>query len=174
MTQAWRTKVAIRQGDLTDAKVDAIVNAANNDLLLGGGVAGAIRIKGGPSIQEECSRLGPIRIGEAAMTSGGKLAARFVIHAASMALGGYTVETGLREATRNSLACAEEKRLESIAFPAIGTGIAGFPMDRCAEVMLEEIRTHLTGETTLQRVEIVLFDAPSFEVFEHTFAEMND
>jgi len=174
MTQSWRTKVAIRQGDLTDAKVDAIVNAANNDLLLGGGVAGAIRIKGGPSIQEECSRLGPIRIGEAAMTSGGKLAARFVSHAASMALGGYTVEPGLREATRNSLARAGEKRLESIAFPAIGTGIAGFPIDRCAEVMLEEIRTHLTGETTLQRVEIVLFDAPSFGVFEHTFAEMND
>ncbi len=174
MTQAWRTKVAIRQGDLTDAKVDAIVNAANNDLLLGGGVAGAIRIKGGPSIQEECSRLGPIRIGEAAMTSGGKLAARlsFTLRAWRSAVIRWRRDCARRRAIR--LARAEEKRLESIAFPAIGTGIAGFPMDRCAEVMLEEIRTHLTGETTLQRVEIVLFDAPSFEVFEHTFAEMND
>ena len=151
MAQAWRTKITIRQGDLTDAKVDAIVNAANNDLLLGGGVAGAIRTKGGPSIQEECNRLGPIRIGEAAITGGGKLAARYVIHAASMALGGYTSETGLREATRNSLERANEQRLESIAFPAIGTGIAGFPIDRCAEVMLEEFQTHLTGETSLQR-----------------------
>jgi len=173
MAQSWGTKVTIRQGDLTDAKVDAIVNAANNDLLLGGGVAGAIRIKGGPSIQEECHHLGPIRIGEAAITGGGKLAARYVIHAASMALGGHTVETGLREATRNSLARAKEKRLESIAFPAIGTGIAGFPMDRCAEVMLEEIRTHLAGETSLRRVEIVLFDAAALAIFGDTFAKMN-
>jgi O-acetyl-ADP-ribose deacetylase len=172
MAQSWRTKVTIRRGDLTDANVDAIVNAANNDLLLGGGVAGAIRVKGGPSIQEECNRLGPIRIGEAAITGGGKLPAHYVIHAASMALGGYTVETGLREATCNSLVRAKEKRLESIAFPAIGTGIASFAMDRCAEVMLEEIRTHLTGETTLQRVEIVLFDAASLGIFEDTFAKM--
>lgn len=174
MAQSWRTKVTIRQGDLTAAKVDAIVNAANNDLLLGGGVAGAIRLKGGPSIQEECNRLGPIRIGEAAITGGGKLAARYVIHAASMALGGYTGETGLRETTRNTLARGNEKRLQSIAFPAIGTGIAGFPMDRCAEVMLEEIRTHLIGGTTLQRVEIVLFDASALAIFERMFSTMKD
>jgi O-acetyl-ADP-ribose deacetylase (regulator of RNase III) len=173
MAQSWRAKVTIRQGDLTDAKVDAIVNAANNDLLLGGGVAGAIRIKGGPSIQEECRRLGPIRIGEAAITSGGRLAARYVIHAASMALGGYTEETGLREATRNSLARAKEKQLESIAFPAIGTGIAGFPMDRCAEVMLEEIRAHLSRETALRRVEIVLLDASALAIFGRVFAKMD-
>ncbi len=173
MAQLWRAKVTIRQGDLTDAKVDAIVNAANNDLLLGGGLAGAIRIKGGPSIQEECRRLGPIRIGEAAITGGGRLAARYVIHAASMALGGYTEETGLREATRNSLARAKEKRLESIAFPAIGTGIAGFPMDRCAEVMLEEIRSHLSRETTLRRVEIVLFDASALAIFGRVFSKMD-
>src|SRR5271168_1285277 len=108
--QSWRTKVTIRQGDLTAAKVDAIVNAANNDLILGGGVAGAIRTKGGPSIQEECRRLGPIRIGEAAITGGGNLPARHVIHAASMALGGRTAEAGLREATRNSLLRAYENR----------------------------------------------------------------
>src|ERR1700720_183366 len=170
MAQSWGTKVTIRQGDLTDAKVDAIVNAANNDLLLGGGVAGAIRIKGGPSIQEECHRLGPIRIGEAAITGGGKLAARHVIHAASMRLGGSTSEQGLRDSTRNSLLRAKEKGLESISFPAIGTGIAGFPMDRCAEVMLEEIRDHLNGTTSIKQVEMVLFDKRSLEVFEKTFA----
>src|ERR1700686_5087532 len=126
--QSWRSKVAIRQGDLTAAKVDAIVNAANNDLILGGGVAGAIRARGGSSIQEECGRLGPIRIGEAAITGGGNLPARHVIHAASMALGGLTAEPGLRESTRNSLLRARENRLESIAVPAIGTGIAGFPI----------------------------------------------
>src|ERR1700738_3777497 len=108
MNKDWRAKIALRQGDLTDADVDAIVNAANNDLMLGGGVAGAIRIKGGPSIQEECNRVGPIRIGEAAITGGGKLAARHVIHAASMRLGGSTSEQGLRDSTRNSLLRAKE------------------------------------------------------------------
>ena len=164
----------MRQGDLTAAKVDAIVNAANNDLILGGGVAGAIRARGGPSIQEGCRRIGPIRIGEAAITGGGNLPARHVIHAASMELGGLTDEPGLRESTRNSLLRAHENRLESIAFPAIGTGIAGFPMERCAEVMLEEIRAHLNSETTLKRVEIVLFDQPALRVFERTMAKMRD
>jgi O-acetyl-ADP-ribose deacetylase (regulator of RNase III) len=172
MAQTWREKLTIRQGDLTAARVDAIVNAANNDLLLGGGVAGAIRSKGGPSIQDECQRLGPIRIGEAAITGSGKLTARYVIHAASMALGGLTKEPGLRESTKNSLARANENELESIAFPAIGTGIAGFPMKRCAEVMLEEIRSHLNRATTLKRVEIVLFDAAALATFEETFAKM--
>jgi O-acetyl-ADP-ribose deacetylase (regulator of RNase III) len=172
--QSWRAHVTIRQGDLTAAKVDAIVNAANNDLILGGGVAGAIRSKGGPSIQEECGRIGPIRIGEAAITGGGNLPARHVIHAASMELGGLTGEPGLRESTRNSLLRAKEHRLESIAFPAIGTGIAGFPMERCAVVMLEEIRAHLNSETTLARIEIVLFDRSALAVFERAFAKMGE
>jgi O-acetyl-ADP-ribose deacetylase (regulator of RNase III) len=172
--QSWRARVAIRQGDLTAATVDAIVNAANNDLILGGGVAGAIRAKGGPSIQEECDRIGSIPIGEAALTGGGNLMARHVIHAASMKLGGLTTEASLRESTRNALLRAKEHRLESIAFPAIGTGIAGFPMQRCAVVMLDEIRTHLNSETTLTRVEIVLFDSHALTVFERVFATMDD
>jgi O-acetyl-ADP-ribose deacetylase (regulator of RNase III) len=173
MAQSWFGKVTIRRGDLTTANVDAIVNAANNDLLLGGGVAGAIRTRGGPSIQEECRRLGSIRVGEAVITGGGALPARYVIHAASMALGGLTTEQGLRESTRNSLACAAENRLVSIAFPAIGTGIAGFPMQRCAEVMLDEIRLHLAGETTLTSVEVVLFDEAARAVFDETLAKMD-
>jgi O-acetyl-ADP-ribose deacetylase (regulator of RNase III) len=173
MTLSWRDKLTIRQGDLTTANVDAIVNAANNDLLLGGGVAGAIRTRGGPSIQEECNRHGPIGIGEAAITGAGKLPARYVIHAASMELGGLTAESGLRESTRNALALANENRLESIAFPAIGTGIAGFPMKRCAAVMLEEIRSHLNRESSLIHVEIVLFDAPALAVFEEALAKMD-
>ena len=140
MAAEWRSRVTLRQGDLTEAKVDAIVNAANNDLLLGGGVAGAIRVKGGPAIQEECNRIGNVPLGAAAITGGGKLTARYVIHAASMRLGERTTEESLRESTRNSLLRAKEHGLESIAFPAIGTGIAGFPMDRCADIMLTEIR----------------------------------
>src|ERR1700730_9705715 len=174
MAGEWRSRVTLRQGDLTEAKVDAIVNAANNDLLLGGGVAGAIRVKGGPAIQEECNRIGNVPLGAAAITGGGKLTARYVIHAASMRLGERATEESLRESTRNSLLRAKEHGLESIAFPAIGTGIAGFPMDRCAEVMLEEIRDHLNGTTSIKRVEMVLFEKRSLEVFEKTFERMKD
>ena len=166
MNHDWRAKIRISQGDLTEVDADAIVNAANNELILGGGVAGAIRVKGGPAIQEECSRIGPIALGEAAITSAGRLKARYVIHAASMRLGESTLEENLRAATRNSLRRADESSLKSIAFPAIGTGIAGFPIARCAQVMLEEVRAHLEGSTTLERVDFVLFDQRSLEVFE--------
>ncbi len=170
----WRAKIELRRGDLTDANVDAIVNAANNDLMLGGGVAGAIRVKGGPEIQKECDRIGPIALGEAAITGAGRLRARHVIHAASMRLGEPTSEANLRSATRNSLMRADENSLKTIAFPAIGTGIAGFPVKRCAEVMLGEVRAHLNGVTTLERVEFVLFDRRALEVFERVVAAMGD
>ena len=172
MSEDWRAKIGLRQGDLIEAEVDAIVNAANNDLMLGGGVAGAIRVKGGPAIQKECDKMGPIALGEAAITGAGRLRARHVIHAASMRLGESTSEANLRAATRNSLRRANENSLKTIAFPAIGTGIAGFPIERCAEVMLEEVRAHLEGPTTLERVEFVLFDRRSLEVFERALAKM--
>ena len=174
MKTGWRSMITIRQGDITDSDVDAIVNAANNDLVLGAGVAGAIRRKGGPSIQDECDRIGRVELGEAAITGGGNLKARHVIHAASMQLGGATSEENLRASTRNSLARAKEHGLKSIAFPAIGTGIAGFPIDRCAGVMLAEVRDHLSGPTSLSRVEFVLFDAAARQAFEHALAAIND
>jgi O-acetyl-ADP-ribose deacetylase (regulator of RNase III) len=174
MTIGWNDKVSIRQGDLTEASTDAIVNAANNDLQLGGGVAGAVRRKGGPAIQQECDGIGPVPLGEAAITSAGKLRARYVIHAASMRLGGRTTEDNLRASTRNALLRAKEKGLRSIAFPAVGTGIAGFPMDRCAEIMLEEVHTHLAGATSLERVEFVLFDAPALETFRRKLTAMSE
>ena len=166
MNHDWREKIRLSQGDLTEVDADAIVNAANNELILGGGVAGAIRVKGGPAIQEECKRIGAIALGEAAITGAGRLRSRHVIHAASMRLGESTSETNLRAATRNALQRADENSLKSIAFPAIGTGIAGFPIERCAQVMLEEVRAHLEGPTTLERVEFVLFDRRALEVFE--------
>lgn len=174
MNKDWRANVGLSQGDLTDADVDAIVNAANNDLMLGGGVAGAIRIRGGPAIQAECDNIGPIALGEAAITGAGLLRARHVIHAASMRLGESTSEANLRAATRNSLKRANENSLKTIAFPAIGAGIAGFPIERCAQVMLEEVRAHLGGNTTLEHVEFVLFDRRALEVFGRVLAEMKD
>jgi O-acetyl-ADP-ribose deacetylase (regulator of RNase III) len=174
MNSTWRARVTLRQGDLTEAQVDAIVNAANDDLILGGGVAGAIRDEGGPAIQEECSRIGPVPLGEAAITGGGRLAARYVIHAASMQLGGRTTEQNLRNATRNALRRAVEKQVRSIAFPAIGTGIAGFPLERCAEVMLAEVRDHLREATPLERIEFVLYNRTALAVFEGVFTRMTD
>ena len=170
----WRDKVMISQGDITDCALDAIVNAANNNLILGAGVAGAIRSKGGPAIQKECDAIGPIALGEAAITTGGALKAKFVIHAASMHLGGRTTEENLRASTRNSLKRAAERKLETIGFPAIGTGIAGFPMDRCAHVMLDEVRKHLEGETSVRQVEFVLFDRAAFETFKRAIDAMKD
>ena len=170
----WKTRISLQQGDITDAEVDAVVNAANTQLQLGAGVAGAIRRKGGPTIQQECDAIGPVPLGEAALTRGGQLKASYVIHAASMHLGGLTSEKSLRDATLNSLKRATEKQLTSIAFPAIGTGIAGFPLDRCAAIMLEEVHKHLSGPTSLQQVSFVLFDAPALRSFQQVLAAMSD
>jgi len=165
-------KIVLMQGDLTEMNVDAIVNAANNDLQLGGGVAGAIRRKGGEAIQRECDAIGSIPIGGAAITSGGKLRARFVIHAASMQLGGETTARALRTSTAHSLRIAAEWKLRSIAFPAVGTGIAGFPLSECAQIMLREVAGNLKGPTSLEKVHFVLFDARALAAFEKAWAEM--
>ncbi len=165
-------KIEILQGDLTGMDVDAIVNAANNDLQLGGGVAGAIRRKGGESIQRECDEIGSIPVGGAAITSGGRLKARHVIHAASMQLGGRTMARALRTSTAHSLRIAAENGLKTIAFPAVGTGIAGFPMQECAEIMLAEVVEHLKGPTSLERIYFVLFDLAARDVFERVWREM--
>src|SRR4029077_20179746 len=159
-------RIEILQGDLTDINNDAIVNAANNDLQLGGGVAGAIRSKGGPKIQAECDEIGTIPVGGAAITTGGELKARYVIHAASMELGGRTDALSRRSATAHSLRIAAQKGLKTIAFPAVGTGIAGFPMNECAEIMLAEAVAHLSHETTLDKIYFVLFDVPALKAFE--------
>jgi O-acetyl-ADP-ribose deacetylase len=159
-------RIVLRECDITREEVDAIVNAANSALQLGTGVAGAIRERGGPSIQEECDRIGPIAVGEAAVTGAGALPARFVIHAASMPPGGRANEKSVRAAMRASLACAREQGCRSIAVPALGAGVAGFPLQRCAEILLEEARRHLEGETTLEEIRFVLFGEPAYRVFE--------
>ena len=165
-------EIVILQGDLTEMDVDAIVNAANNDLQLGGGVAGAIRRKGGDEIQRECDAIGSIPLGGAAITSGGRLKARHVIHAASMELGGRTTAADLRSSTAHSLRIASEHNLETIAFPAVGTGIARFPMRDCAQIMLSEAMKHLDGETSLKKIFFVLFDSASLKIFEETWKQL--
>jgi O-acetyl-ADP-ribose deacetylase len=165
----WRTgqvRVSIIQGDLTLQDADAIVNAANNDLALGGGVAGAIARRGGPAIQEECHRIGSIAVGDAAITGGGQLKARHVIHAASMRLGGRTTVDALRNSTRRSLELARERGLHSIAFPAVGTGIAHFPLDQCARIMIDEVVSHAARPDALNDVRFVLYGADALGAFQ--------
>ena len=166
-------RILIQQGDITDMDVDAIVNAANNDLMLGAGVAGAILRKGGESIQKECNEIGSIPIGYAAITGAGKLKARYVIHAASMGLGdARTTAKSLRTSTAHSLRLAAERKLKSIAFPAVGTGVSGFPMDECAQIMLAEAAQHLKGETSLEVIYFVLFDARARDIFQHAWDKL--
>jgi O-acetyl-ADP-ribose deacetylase len=169
MTKSITDRILILQGDLTEMDTDAIVNAANNDLILGGGVAGAIRRKGGDGIQNECNVIGSIPVGYAAITSGGNLKARHVIHAASMALGGTTTTEALRRSTGHSLRIAAERDLKSIAFPAVGTGIAGFALNECAEIMLREAARHLRGDTSVERIYFVLFDEAACTIFEQAW-----
>jgi O-acetyl-ADP-ribose deacetylase len=164
--QAGGLTVEVMQGDLTQQEVDAIVNAANNDLELGAGVAGAIARAGGPTIQAECRAIGPIAVGDAAITGGGNLKARFVIHAASMGLGGRRTTTeSLRSSTRRSLEIAKAQGLRSVAFPAVGTGVANFPMDECARIMLEEVAAHGRATTSVTQVRFVLFGSEAEAVF---------
>lgn len=159
-------RIVLVEGDLTEQAVDAIVNAANSQLVLGAGVAGAIREKGGPSIQAECDAHGPVSVGEAAVTGAGDLPARWVIHAAGMPPGGEASEESVRSSLRRSLALAEEKGCRTVAVPAIGAGIGGLSMQRCAEVSLAEARAHLEAGGGLEEIRFVLFGEPAYRVFE--------
>ncbi len=159
-------RIRLLEGDICREEVDAIVNAANTELKLGTGVAGAIREQAGPAVQEECDGLAPVAVGEAVLTGAGRLPARHVLHAASMELGGPTTEEALRASTRRCLELACEHELRSIAFPALGTGVGGLSLRRCAEIMLEEARRHLDGETSVEEIRFVLFGEPAYRVFE--------
>ena len=161
-----QSEIELIQGDITESDTDAIVNAANDQLILGAGVAGAIRIKGGASIQEECSSIGHCPVGGAVITGAGKLKAKHVIHAIGPRQGEGEEETKLKNATLNSLKVAEQNKLKSIAFPAISTGIFGFPLDACASIMLTTAKDYLSGTTNIERVVFVLFDDESLKAFE--------
>lgn len=166
------TEIHITEGDVTEMAVDAIVNAANSDLILGGGVAGAIRRKGGARVADECEKIGKIPVGEAAITTGGNLKVTYVIHAASMILGWATTAEALRATTRNSLLRAQGKCLKSVAFPAVGTGIAGFPVDQCARIMLGEVLAFLKSPTSLEHIHFVLYDSPTLKAFQDVYQKL--
>ena len=159
-------KVRLIKGDITTFTGDAIVNAANNRLFMGGGVAGAIKRKGGKVIEEEAVSKGPIPIGSAIETGAGDLAVKYVIHAAVMGLDFKTDEEKIRRATRSALEKAKELGLKSVAFPALGTGVGRFPLEKSAEIMWEEVKQHLMGETSLEEVVFYLFTEEAYKAFE--------
>jgi len=165
-------RLVLLEGDITEMEVDAIVNAANSQLKLGSGVAGAIREKGGPTIQEECNRLGGTYVGGAVLTGGGNLKATFVIHAVGPRMGEGEEEVKLRNATMNSLLCAEERKLKSIAFPAISTGVFGYPVEKCAYTMLIVVSEFLKRPGILNEVYFCLWGKDNFDVFKKTLEQI--
>jgi O-acetyl-ADP-ribose deacetylase len=145
-------KLEVLQADVTKLEVDAIANAANTGLMHGGGVAGAISRAGGPEIQRESDERAPIELGAAIETTAGELPARWVIHAATMELGGPTSAEIIEQATRSTLAKAEALGCRSLALVAFGTGVGGFPLEEAARIEVEEVRRHLDEGSPLDRV----------------------
>jgi O-acetyl-ADP-ribose deacetylase (regulator of RNase III) len=155
----------IVQGDLAAERTDAIVNAANNAFWMGAGVAGAIKARGGTEIEREAVAQGPVQSGECVITSGGRLAARYVIHAAVMGQDLRTSAEFIEQATINALRLADERKLASIAFPAFGTGVGGFALDACAAIMIGAIRDRAATLTSLRLVKLVLFGQNAYQSF---------
>lgn len=166
------TKILFVQGDITAMAVDAIVNPTNTDLTMETGVAAAIRRQAGEHIPEECERLAPIRLGAAAVTTGGSLKAHFVIHAAGMRPEERASAESIRLATHASLMRAEGKAIRSLALPAIGTGAAGFSLEECASIMLKVVLNHVKMRTSLERIYLVLFDDAALKVFEDAYQKL--
>ncbi len=165
-------RIELMQGDITEQQTDAIVNAANSHLIMGGGVAGAILKKGGRAIQDECSRKSPISVGQAALTTGGNLKAKYVIHAVGPRMGEGEEDRKLQEATLNTLKVADAHHLVSISFCAVSTGIFGFPIDRCAQIMLTNTIEYLRGPSGLQKVVFCLYDQNALNTFAMTMRRL--
>ena len=160
------TEIKIVQGDITESKVDAIVNAANNKLVMGGGVAGAIKRKGGKIIEDEAVQKGPIKIGEAIFTTAGNLPAKYVIHAATMGMDFKTDEIKIRDSCRNTLKVAEELKVSSLAFCALGCGVGGFPHLASAKIMAQEVFRHLREtQSELKEIIFCLYDKEAYDIF---------
>ena len=158
-------KIEVQQGDITQLELDALVNAANNRLWMGGGVAGALKKAGGKEIEAEAVKKGPIPVGEAVVTGAGKLKAKYIIHAAVMGPDLKTDAKKIREATKNSLLSGDELGIKSIAFPALGTGVGGFPLNECARIMIDEVRQYSARKTGLEKVVFVLFGQSAYQAF---------
>jgi len=160
------TQIDIVMGDIAEADTEAIVNAANNQLYMGSGVAGALKRKGGSSIEEEAVKKGPIPIGSAAVTSAGNLKAKYVVHAAVMGIDLITDAMKIRNATLSALNATEQIGAKSIAFPALGTGVGGFPLNEAARIMYKAIKEYLEShESPIKVIKFVLYGYEAYNEF---------
>lgn len=162
----------IAEGDIAAQTTDAVVNAANNAFWMGSGVAGALKSLGGQTVEADAMAQGPVEPGECVITSGGRLAARYVIHAAVMGQDLRTSASLIERATRSSLALAETRHIASIAFPAFGTGVGGFAIEQCARVMIAVFRSHVTAASSLRLIRLVLFGSPAYRVAAEVAGEL--
>src|SRR6478672_9857052 len=163
-------RVEVLEADITQLEVDAIANAANTMLKHGGGVAGAISRAAGPTVQEESDRAAPVGLGEAVETTAGELPSKWVIHAATMELGGPTSAEIIRKATAATLLKADELGAQSLALVAFGTGVGGFPIDEAAAIEVEEVNRHIAEGTGLQRIVFALAGPKALLAFEEALA----
>ena len=165
-----KTQLRMIRGDITTVDADAIVNSANNDLVMGGGVSGAIRRVAGQEVQDECHKIGTVPLGTAAVTTGGLLKAQWIIHAAVNPLGMWADAKSVRNAVKATLKKADEKKVKRLAFPALGTGAGALAVERCADILIEEVMKHCEPEqTSLEEVMFVLYDEKPFAIFEEKF-----
>ena len=158
--------IRLMTGDITSLDIEAFVHDARPDLVLGAGFGSAIAVRGGPKVQEELKQLGPVDVGEAVVSSAGKMKARYIVHAVAPHFQEEDEEQKLLEATRSALKRADERGIARLAFPALGAGFYGMPAERSARVMLRAVRTHLSGPTTLRQVVFCLLDSRQLHAFE--------
>lgn len=165
-----KTQLKMFRGDITSVDADAIINSSNNDLLLGGGVSGALSRIAGPSVQEECHKIGTIPLGTAAATTAGNLKAQWIIHAAVNPLGLWADAKSVRNAMRAALAKASELGVKRLAIPALGTGTGALPVARSADIILEEVLKHCEADSTpLEEVTFVVYDEKPFAIFDERY-----
>jgi O-acetyl-ADP-ribose deacetylase (regulator of RNase III) len=166
--------IEILETDITALDVDAIANAANTELLHGGGVAAAISRAGGPQVDQESRERAPIGLGEAVETTAGAMPARWVIHAATMELGGPTGADIIRRATASTLRVAESLGARSLALVAFGTGVGGFPVDEAARIEVDEVNRHLSGDSGLERIVFAVRGSGAREAFEYALRSVRE
>jgi O-acetyl-ADP-ribose deacetylase len=163
--------IEVRHADITTLDVDAIANAANTELIHGGGVAGAIARAGGDAVSEESERKAPIGLGEAVETTAGDMPSKWVIHAATMTLGGPTSAEIIRKATASTLRKADELGARSLALVAFGTGVGGFSLEEAARIEVEEVRSHLAAGSKLERIVFAVHGDEALKAFERAAGE---
>lgn len=166
-------KLELIKGDITERSTDTIINTANNLLILGSGLGGAIKSKGGHEIAGECSRLGPINVGEAVMTSAGELKSKYIIHAALMEFDGPILEENISRSLISSLRLANRHILTSISIPDMSMGIVRFPPERCAEILFNTLKKFIKEENkSLELIEVVVWDIDTLHIYKEIYKEI--